>query len=541
MLAPSRPDNSCLAELWAIASASAGAIPLSEAALPTAGAIPRPRRLDVDCELECDWAAFNCEEKQQCKTCATCGDEPVAAAAGPEPVAAASGPVAATTPPVTEYAPPVWEPPPDDDVETLLLHADKVRHPESAIRQSTPVGNSAHANPFANGGHYYTPVSYRESVGRTLGNKASEAADEHTRAVLEALSAAPVAVWVDRKSKIRGAAGTNTMQGALTAASRMEAPRLLVVFVLYNLPNRDCDANASDVEICCARQRADGDGDGEATGGCDYLGGGLCEAGLQEYAREFIDEAAALLKAFESRVPIALIIEPDSLPNLVTNTAHPNCGSRATASAYEQGIVYAVNQIRLNAPRVTLYLDAGHGGWMGWREHAQHFGELIDRLGIAPSLRGFATNIANYRGVGTACPSAAFAQPLHEYCGCVITEDDPPQELPCTSHEPCCRDPCGMLSQYSDGNNELNYVAMLRQELKRTVRTDFHFIIDTSRDGVDDMRSDCNAWCNVRGAGLGLWPTSDTALPEIVDAYYFVKTPGESDGCSDPSSSLQHK
>ena len=49
------------------------------------------------------------------------------------------------------------------------------------------------------------------------------------------------------------------------------------------------------------------------------------------------------------------------------------------------------------------------------------------------------------------------------------------------------------------------------------------------------MRSDCNAWCNVRGAGLGLWPTSDTALPEIVDAYYFVKTPGESDGCSDPS------
>ena len=64
-----------------------------------------------------------------------------------------------------------------------------MRHPESAIRQSTPVGNSAHANPFANGGHYYTPVSYRESVGRTLGHKASEAADDHTRAVLEAFFA----------------------------------------------------------------------------------------------------------------------------------------------------------------------------------------------------------------------------------------------------------------------------------------------------------------------------------------------------------------
>ena len=74
---------------------TAGAIP-HRRRLDVAGAIPHPRRLDVDCELECDWAAFNCEEKPACKTCASCGDEPVAAAAGPEPVAAASGPVAAT-------------------------------------------------------------------------------------------------------------------------------------------------------------------------------------------------------------------------------------------------------------------------------------------------------------------------------------------------------------------------------------------------------------------------------------------------------------
>ena len=141
----------------------------------------------------------------------------------------------------------------------------------------------------------------------------------------------------------------------------------------------------------------------------------MCEAGLQEYAREFIDEAAALLKAFESRVPIALIIEPDSLPNLVTNTAHANCGSRATASAYEQGIVYAVNQIRLNAPRVTLYLDAGHGGWMGWREHAQHFGELIDRrtfqtqadarMAIFEFIEGWYNPHRRHSGIGQQSPT----------------------------------------------------------------------------------------------------------------------------------------
>ena len=79
------------------------------------------------------------------------------------------------------------------------------------------------------------------------------------------------------------------------------------------------------------------------------------------------------------------------------------------------------------------------------------------------------------------------------------------------------------------------YIKILLRLMSFTDGQSFQFSNTVWRDDVDDMRSDCNAWCNVRGAGLGLWPTSDTALPEIVDAYYFVKTPGESDGCSDPS------
>ena len=55
---------------------------------------------------------------------------------------------------------------------------------------------------------------------------------------------------------------------------------------------------------------------------------------------------------------------------------------------------------------------------------------------------------------------------------------------------------------------------------------------DTGRNGIDDMRDDCSNWCNIRGAGLGLWPTASTALPDLVDAYYWLKTPGESDGCT---------
>ena len=47
------------------------------------------------------------------------------------------------------------------------------------------------------------------------------------------------------------------------------------------------------------------------------------------------------------------------------------------------------------------------------------------------------------------------------------------------------------------------------------------------------MRDDCANWCNARGAGVGLLPTTNTKLPTMVDALYWLKTPGESDGCTE--------
>jgi endoglucanase len=53
-----------------------------------------------------------------------------------------------------------------------------------------------------------------------------------------------------------------------------------------------------------------------------------------------------------------------------------------------------------------------------------------------------------------------------------------------------------------------------------------HFIIDTSRNGVGSTTGE---WCNARGQALGVAPTSNTGHP-LVDAYLWVKQPGESDG-----------
>lgn len=53
-----------------------------------------------------------------------------------------------------------------------------------------------------------------------------------------------------------------------------------------------------------------------------------------------------------------------------------------------------------------------------------------------------------------------------------------------------------------------------------------HFVIDTGRNGGSVAPGE---WCNPMGAGLGAAPTTETASP-LVDAYLWVKPPGESDG-----------
>ncbi|MEU4692609.1 glycoside hydrolase family 6 protein [Actinoplanes sp. NPDC023714] len=59
------------------------------------------------------------------------------------------------------------------------------------------------------------------------------------------------------------------------------------------------------------------------------------------------------------------------------------------------------------------------------------------------------------------------------------------------------------------------------------------FVIDTSRNGngpaAIDGRDAEGHWCNPEGRALGPSPTTDTGQP-LVDAYLWVKRPGESDG-----------
>lgn len=53
-----------------------------------------------------------------------------------------------------------------------------------------------------------------------------------------------------------------------------------------------------------------------------------------------------------------------------------------------------------------------------------------------------------------------------------------------------------------------------------------HFIVDTSRNGAPARDAE---WCNPGGRALGVAPTTNTGHP-LVDAFLWVKVPGESDG-----------
>jgi len=275
------------------------------------------------------------------------------------------------------------------------------------------------------------------------------------------------------------------------------------VFIVYDLPNRDCHAKSSNGELCCYPN---------ADGTCDYNRGGDCAEGLQKYRTGYIDPLVTVFKKFPS-VPIVAIIEPDSLPNLATNQADPHCGNSATTTAYSVGIPYAINQIA-TVSNVVMYVDAGHGGWLGWDNNLQAFVQIVQKLNIFSKIRGFASNTANYQPIGIDCPQVGY---------CLNGQHQ---------SDPCCADPCKLSSSYNSGHNELNYVHSLAQHLVSGGFNNPHFVIDTGRNGVTNMRADCANWCNIRGAGVGLIPTTSTANSTLIDAYYWLKTPGESDGCT---------
>lgn len=130
----------------------------------------------------------------------------------------------------------------------------------------------------------------------------------------------------------------------------------------------------------------------------------ISSLGVANY-KAYIDSIRKILLKYPD-TKVALIVEPDSLANLVTNLSVAKCSG--AASAYKECVTYAIQQ--LNLSNVAMYLDAGHAGWLGWSANiqpaAQLFGQLYTAAGKPKAVRGLATNVANYNAFSIAtCPS----------------------------------------------------------------------------------------------------------------------------------------
>ncbi|KAL2126786.1 hypothetical protein VTI74DRAFT_229 [Chaetomium olivicolor] len=242
--------------------------------------------------------------------------------------------------------------------------------------------------------------------------------------------------------------------------------------VIYDLPGRDCAAKASNGELKVGE--------------------------INRYKTEYIDKIVSILKAHPNTA-FALVIEPDSLPNLVTNSDLTTCQS--SAAGYRDGVAYALKQ--LNLPNVVMYLDAGHGGWLGWdanlKPGAEELAKAYKAAGSPKQFRGIATNVAGWNAWDLS-PGEFSGAPDAKYNSC---------------------------------QNEKTYVSTFGGYLKNAGMPN-HAIVDTGRNAVQGLRKEWGNWCNINGAGFGVRPTADTGL-ELADAFVWVKPGGESDGTSDTS------
>ncbi|WP_067502001.1 glycoside hydrolase family 6 protein [Actinoplanes sp. TFC3] len=325
----------------------------------------------------------------------------------------------------------------------------------------------------------------------------------------------PTAVWIDRIAAIEGTSDSSS-NGAMGVRDHLDAALAqragYIQFVIYNLPGRDCAALASNGEL--------GPND------------------LPRYKSEYIDPIAAIQADPKyASLRIINIVEIDSLPNLVTNTSGQAggtamCDTMKANGGYVQGIGYALNKLGAIG-NVYNYVDAAHHGWIGWDSNfapsAQIMLQAAQASGSVNNVTGFITNTANYSAL-----REPFVQPTTTVNGQSVRQ-----------------------SKWVDWNqytDELTFAQAFRNQLVSIgFNANIGMLIDTSRNGWGganrptaaststdvntyvnqsriDRRIHAGNWCNQSGAGLGERPQAAPAAG--IDAYVWVKPPGESDGSS---------
>jgi endoglucanase len=335
--------------------------------------------------------------------------------------------------------------------------------------------------------------------------------------LIQAMIDTPSAVW------FTGGSPKSVEQAVKSTVSRAAGKGAVPVLVAYNIPFRDCSQFSA----------------GGATSVAEY------NAWIDAFAAG-IGDAAAIV-----------ILEPDGLgiipwydpygPSDGSTTlewCQPAEANPATAASDRFALLNAAVDRLNEQSNVSVYLDGSHSGWLGVGDAAQR----LVRAGVERAA-GFFLNVSNYQHTANlrqygrwissciayatsiaasdyvGCPNqywnggplpSKIAQLLGEWTGVALRGSD------------VWSDDSDVPELNTSGVN-LRYANMLGGTLPST-----HFVVDTSRNGrgpwvADHPAGDPQDWCNPPDRGTGITPTASTGVP-LLDAYLWVKIPGESDG-----------
>ncbi|MCX4473305.1 glycoside hydrolase family 6 protein [Micromonospora sp. NBC_01655] len=145
-----------------------------------------------------------------------------------------------------------------------------------------------------------------------------------------------------------------------------------------------------------------------------------------------------------------------------------NCQSAAQQAETKASMAYAGKKLKAGSAQAKVYFDAGHSTWLSPADIAAR----LTGADVANSADGISLNVSNYR---TTAESVGYA----------------------------------------------------RQVIAATGVSRLKAVIDTSRNGNGPAGSE---WCDPPGRAIGT-PSTTATGDGAIDAYLWVKLPGEADGC----------
>ncbi len=431
---------------------------------------------------------------------------------------------------------------------------------------------------------FYVPPPAQGSVQQILQLiRSGQLKDAGLIATMESV---PSAVWLDGETAAQAAEPGNLgweqadadvarqVRATLAAARRQRA---VPIFVAYNIPGRDCSQYSAGGAPSDAAYDAWINAIGGALGDAkavvleepDALANlpGYCGAA---YAAKFpgitnttrIDDIRYAVATLEQDPNISLYLDGG-------NSDWQNVGGMAetlTAADVQQTQGFFLNVSNYQYDTNSDY----YGTWVSECIAYATVNEGQTPAGALAAVAAF---------TGTSTPTGAFAPPSYPATtppgGCASqywNGGAPGTDIASIAgpYTGVALSPYGVWSQTSpvadlntSGIDE-SYAAALGGTVPAT-----HFIVDTSRNGLgpDSMSSYAAApydqpasviatlasgnWCNPPVAGLGLRPTADPGVnlssldsylpgsPPLLDAYLWIKTPGQSDGQCDAAGGVR--